>query len=122
MLKTAQLVRDLPTPWYGALQKFYRLSDTELSDTGYVVVSALMVPGSGPETSILPATPAGDILDMVGLDGSIQGSMSHRQALETAGYLVVPGELLFSADEAAAKKSEVIPVLEPGFIMDPEPE
>jgi hypothetical protein len=121
MFKTAHLVRDLPTPWYGAAQKLYRLSDVELSSTGYVVVSALMVPGSGPETSILPATPAGDLLDMVGLDGSIQGSMSHCYALETAGYQVVPGELLFSAEEAE-KKPEAVPVLEPGFVMDPEPE
>lgn len=57
--------------------------------TDYVVVSATNV--VGPETYIFPADRMGQVLDWGELPGSQRGTLSHRAALESAGYEVSHG-------------------------------
>lgn len=52
----------------------------------YIVVSTSDVPFSGIETYIFPATKTGDIVDWGELDGSIRGTSSHTQVLNSVGY------------------------------------
>jgi hypothetical protein len=53
-----------------------------------VIVSAAVVPFSGPETYLFPSNDAGEITDWGELSGSQKGTMSHRQVLEDLGYKV----------------------------------
>lgn len=55
----------------------------------YVVVSAAVVPFSGPETYIFPADAEGNVTDYLELDGSYRGALDHERALANAGYAVV---------------------------------
>jgi len=60
----------------------------------HVVVSAVDVPGHGPETLIFPATGPGETTDvyvsMLEFDeGSLTGDLDHGKALALAGYQVV---------------------------------
>lgn len=55
----------------------------------YVVVSATVVPLSGPETYIFGADETGNVLDWGELDGSFRGALDQDAALNGAGYQVV---------------------------------
>lgn len=88
-MKTAQLVKDLGKSGSGAAQRLYRLSDTELSSTGYVVVSAVCaIDWGGPETYIFASNAEGEVDDWGELDGSYRGGLDHEKALRGAGYTV----------------------------------
>jgi hypothetical protein len=88
-MKTARLVKDMGPSGSGAEQRLYRLSDTELSSTGYVVVSAVAVPyGGGPETYIFASNAEGEIDDWGELNGSFSGGLDHEKALRGAGYRI----------------------------------
>lgn len=59
----------------------------------YVIVSATNVMFFGPETYIFPAKKSGDVFeveDFGELDGSYRGGLSHEEALNNAGYEIVP--------------------------------
>jgi hypothetical protein len=70
----------------------YRLSEALESWEGnkyeYVVVSAVDVPFSGPETYIFGADENGGITDWMELPGSFRGDLDHEEALKGAGYTV----------------------------------
>jgi hypothetical protein len=120
MLKQAHLVRDLGKTPLGVREKLYRLSDRIVSETGYVVVAA----GEtiwGSATFIFLADASGEVLDYSPMEGSIVGVVNHERALEAAGYQLAEGELLYEAPDLR-DKPEQIPILEPGFVLDPEPE
>lgn len=55
----------------------------------YVLVSAVEVDFSGPETYIFPCTVSGKILSWTELRGSFQGGLDHTRALKNAGYRIV---------------------------------
>jgi hypothetical protein len=57
-------------------------------DHEFVVVSASMVPYTGPETYIFPADEEGHIIDWMEMDGSYRGGLNHAEALSRAGYVV----------------------------------
>lgn len=84
--KTATLVKSNLRDFRGSAN-LYRL-DPPLSESEYVVVSASVVPYSGPETYIFPATEGGEIADGGELDGSYRGGLDHELALLNAGYVV----------------------------------
>ena len=88
-MKTATLIKDIPPGRNAGHWKHYRLSDTDLSPSGYVIVSAMAM-YSGPETYIFPADEAGKVTDWGELDGSYRGGLDHDAALTGAGYTVVP--------------------------------
>lgn len=52
----------------------------------YVVVSAVRVPFSGPETYIFKADSQGKVADWAELEGSFRGALDHARALRGAGY------------------------------------
>lgn len=52
----------------------------------HVVVSAAVVPYTGPETYIFGCDSEGKDIDFMELDGSFRGGLDHRQALSNAGY------------------------------------
>lgn len=52
----------------------------------FVIVSASVVPYSGPETYIFAADEEGQITGWTELEGSSSGSLDHVQALRDAGY------------------------------------
>lgn len=95
--KTAAFVRRLSR---GAGEmRLYRLSVPLPSNRGvdadaphahyeHVVVSATVVPYSGPETYIFGADSAGKIIDWAELSGSYRGGLDHAEALRGAGYEV----------------------------------
>lgn len=62
--------------------------DNEVAKHDYVVVSAVDVMVSCPETYIFPANEHGEIVDWGELDGSFKGGMDHEAALNLAGYAV----------------------------------
>jgi hypothetical protein len=98
--KTAVLVRKL-TDFRGDARLFRvdpPMPEVETDwDTGtgrviyheYVVVSAVVAMFSGPETYIFPATPDGEVVNFLELDGSYRGGLNHETALNNAGYAVV---------------------------------
>lgn len=100
-MKTATLIRDLRVESNGvaviAKQSLYRLSEPLFTDWAddapepfdYVVVSAAVVPWSGPETYIFGANEAGKILNFLELPGSFRGDLDHEAALSNAGYKVM---------------------------------
>ena len=65
----------------------YKL-DPPMGDHEYVIVSAVNAYGTEPETYIFPADEEGEATSMVELSGSYKGGLSHKQALENAGYEV----------------------------------
>ena len=52
----------------------------------YVIVSAANVMYDGPETYIFPANKKGEVTNWGELEGSYKGGLSHRAALQGAGY------------------------------------
>ena len=63
--------------------------------TNYVIVSAVNVPYSGPETYIFPADNDGDVIDWLEMEGSFKGSLDHEAAIHYAGWeLEETGEML----------------------------
>jgi hypothetical protein len=56
----------------------------------YVVVSAVVVPCSGPETYIFGCDSLGKASDFSALGGSFRGQLDHVAALSNAGYEVLP--------------------------------
>lgn len=66
-------------------QRVYQL-DPPLSGHEYVVVSAAIVPLSGPETYIFPSDAAGTVTAWGELDGSYRGGLDHAEAMRRAGY------------------------------------
>jgi hypothetical protein len=52
----------------------------------FVIVSATVVPYSGPETYIFPGSPEGEVTDWGELPGSFRGALDHAAALRGAGY------------------------------------
>jgi hypothetical protein len=68
-----------------AVQELYRL-EPPYEDYDFVVVSATVVPYSGPETYIFGADSNGEILKWLELPGSYRGGLSHETALKNAGY------------------------------------
>ena len=57
-------------------------------ETQYVIVSAV-VAYSGPETYIFPADRNGKFLDWGELNGSFQGGLDHKKALNGLGFKIV---------------------------------
>ncbi len=94
----ATLVRRLE--WRGDA-RLYRLDppmtveDHEgvLESCEHVVVSAVDVPWSGPETYIFGADADGNVPRMSELPGSFRGDRDHARALGDAGYEVSPALL-----------------------------
>ena len=58
------------------------------ASTEYVVVSAAVVPFSGPETYIFASDQDGNVEDWCEQAGSYRGGLDHEAALEGAGYVV----------------------------------
>lgn len=86
-----------PTGWGIGDMRLYRLNpahvETDYDGTErsieWVVVSAVNVPSSGPETYIFESTPDGsDVVDWGELEGSYRGGMDHEAALAGMGYEV----------------------------------
>lgn len=97
-MKTATLIKNLPTSKTGAMQALYLL-DPPIREEGYteddavliwkyVVVSAVNARWSGNETYIFPANEKGEIVSWSELEGSIKGTRSHAEALANAGYTI----------------------------------
>jgi len=63
-------------------------NDPPAKTTNYVIVSAVVAMFSGAETYIFPSDENGNALDMIELEGSYRGGLSHKVALENAGYEV----------------------------------
>ena len=55
----------------------------------YVIVSATVVPFSGPETYIFGADATGKVLGWLELRGSFKGGLDHEKALRGAGYEIL---------------------------------
>ena len=60
--------------------------DEPLDGNRHVVVSAAVVPYSGPETYIFAGTEDGEVGGWMELDGSYRGGLDHAEALRRAGY------------------------------------
>lgn len=97
-MKTATLIKNLPTSRTGAMQALYLLNPpireegyTEDDATliwKYVVVSAVNAFDTGDETYIFPANEKGKIVSWGELEGSMKGTRSHAEALANAGYTI----------------------------------
>ncbi len=72
-------------------QEVYNYNAALLTRTDHVIVSASMVPGSGPETYIFAADETGHITCWTEMDGSEKGHLDHEQALRDGGYRIVSG-------------------------------
>ena len=59
----------------------------------FVIVSAVDVLFSGPETYIFPATEEGKVVRFSEMEGSFRGDLNHHEALARAGYEVVDASL-----------------------------
>ena len=55
-------------------------------ETDHVIVSAAVVPYTGPETYIFPADAEGNVMDWSEMHGSYRGGLSHEHALERADW------------------------------------
>lgn len=95
----AAFVRNVPG-WNGVARlyhvhppmPFFDGSENDGLTTDFVIVSAVNVPLSGPETYIFPANKFGEVLTMLEQDGSFRGAMNHERALKNAGYRIVKEE------------------------------
>ena len=72
--------------------RLYRVNPP-LDGHEYVIVSATVVPWSGPETYIFAADVSGAVTSWDELDGSYRGGLSHTKALQNAGYVRVKEEV-----------------------------
>jgi hypothetical protein len=91
MAITATFVRGELDGWRGDA-RLYRLSKPvryEDGRTDHVVVSAVNVAFSGPETYIFPAKPDGTAIDFGSMKGSFRGDLNHRRAIKNAGWTLV---------------------------------
>jgi len=96
--KQATLIKEMPHNGISE-QKLYQVSppmrtyywdEEETPDEfEFVIVSAAIVPMSGPETYIFGADPDGEIIDWGELPGSYKGGLNHKRALRDAGYEIV---------------------------------
>jgi hypothetical protein len=59
-----------------------------ISKYDYVVVSAAVVMGDGPETYIFGADEQGTVLCWNELEGSFRGELNHEKALAGAGFTI----------------------------------
>lgn len=82
----ATLIKSRLTGFTGEAS-LYRL-EPPLDGHEYVVVSATVVPYSGPETYVFAASDEGEISDWGELEGSYRGGLSIDEALRGAGYEV----------------------------------
>lgn len=89
----ATLVKEMESS-AGASLRLYKLSEPytvrdydgdEKVTCDHVVVSAVHVAYSGPETYVFPADDAGEVIDWGELDGSFKGALDHEEALN--GFL-----------------------------------
>ena len=80
--KTAEFVTDLAGD-----ARLYKVKP-KMGKFTYVVVSAAVVPFSGPETYIFGANKDGEVTEWGELDGSYRGGLDHDRALKNAGYEV----------------------------------
>ena len=85
-MKTATLVKQLTGGRKDVDQALYLLSEP-LEGHTHVVVSAASVLGR-PETYIFAADESGEITEWLELDGSMRGTLQHKDALAKAGYEV----------------------------------
>lgn len=99
-MKTATFVKDIRG--FQGDARLYKLSEPLITENydydndkqktvgyNYVVVSAAIVPYSGPETYIFGADKSGNVLSWTDLDGSFRGGLDHVRALHNAGYGIV---------------------------------
>lgn len=94
--KTAEYLQDLPG--FQGVARLYRLSEPLQDDSQdeevvppaytYVVVSAVVVPITGPETYVFGSDEYGNVEAWGELPGSFRGDLNHEEALARAGYTV----------------------------------
>lgn len=91
MSKTATLIKRLSG--FTGDARLYKLSEplgyTDSDMYDHVVVSAVNVMFSGPETYIFGADENGETVNWIELDGSFEGGLDHERALRDAGYTVL---------------------------------
>lgn len=93
-MKTATFVKQMEG--FIGDARLYKLSEAVDADgwansvvtTDYVVVSAVVVPFSGPETYIFPADGEGRITSWSEMKGSFRGGLDHARALAGLGFVV----------------------------------
>lgn len=68
--------------------KYQELYEQVEKDCGYVIVSAVIAPYSGPETYMFAAHESGEPINFLELPGSFKGHLDHELALANAGYSV----------------------------------
>lgn len=89
MTKTAKFVREIVSK--RAVQRIYRVdppvafADDPSRSSRYVLVSATVVPITGPETLAFPCDKDGYVLSWIDVFGRC-GTLSHEQVLREAGY------------------------------------
>ena len=83
-MKTAKLIREKIKGFNGHANE-YQL-DPPLDGHTFVIVSATVVPYSGPETYIFESDGNGVITGWMEMEGSFRGGLNHAEALENAGY------------------------------------
>ena len=99
----AVYIKNIPQTVDYVQQRLYRLSEpiagryldsntweyAECGSYDYVVVSASVVPYSGPECFIFGSDAEGNVLDWNDLRGSQRGTLEFENTLMRAGYIVV---------------------------------
>lgn len=85
-MATATKVKSV-SGWTGQAA-LYKL-DPPYEGEDHVIVSATVAPFTGGETYIFSATPEGEVKDWGAMPGSLRGTLSHAEVLESAGYEVV---------------------------------
>ena len=95
MAGKAMLVRKLQSRDWAGDARLYRLEPPlrdershEHSIYEYVVVSAVTVAYSGPETYVFGVNEQGEVLNRIEQEGSYRGGLDHAEALRRAGYEV----------------------------------
>lgn len=109
--KTATFLRDVSEQNHArGVQRLYAVvPPVSVEDQGgvvteydHVIVSAVDVIFTGPETYIFPATPAGEVADWLELEGSFRGALDHEEALTNAGYAIAD---VLVVNESAPRKA-----------------
>ena len=62
------------------------MKDREGEEHKFVIASATVAYGTGPEVYLFPADEEGSVVDWGEMDGSIRGSLSHEEAFKEVGY------------------------------------
>jgi hypothetical protein len=130
MTKLACLIKTLPPSNLGAFRQLYQLGDTELSSTGYIVISVMQgnivnsanAALSLSETTVLESSAEGNVLSWDELEGSCRGRKNPEVVLKKMGYRLVSLQEFRSGVVPPPKKPDPVPVLDPGWVVDPEPE